>query len=93
MGHVDFASTDHVISQLSHLLGRDIAHIRVEDRVDDMPATVRIVSLIDSRQIQTRLVIKAQEDQTALCLYTHYLKPFDLTSAYRFSRARPGPFV
>jgi aminoglycoside phosphotransferase (APT) family kinase protein len=49
-----------------------------------MPATVRVVSLVDSRQVHTRLAFKAQEDQSALRLYTHYLKPFDLNSPHYY---------
>lgn len=45
MGHVDFAITDKIISQLSHLVGRDIAHIHAENLVENVPATIRIVSL------------------------------------------------
>jgi hypothetical protein len=84
MGHVDFAITDNITNQLSHLLGRDIVHIHAEERVEDVPPSVRIVSLRDSLQIFSRLVIKDQEDQTALCLYTHYLKPFNLNSPHYY---------
>ena len=84
MEHVDFAITDHVTGQLAHLLGREIVHIHPEDRMEGLPATVRIVSLVDSRQSHARLVIKAQEDQSALALYTHYLKPFDLNSPHYY---------
>src|SRR5689334_3934147 len=51
MGHVDFAITDNIISQLSHLLGRDIAYIHTENLVKDLPPSVRIVSLRDNLQV------------------------------------------
>lgn len=84
MGHVAFAITDHVTSQLAQLLGREIAHIHTEAPRADLPAAVHIVALVDHRPIHMRLVIKAEEDQSALCLYTHYLKPFDLNSPHYY---------
>lgn len=84
MEHVDFAITDDVISQLALLLGWDVAQVEVEDHADDTPTTVRVVSLRDRRQHCARLFIKDQEDRSALRLYTHYLRPFDLNSPHYY---------
>lgn len=95
MEHVAFAITDHVTSQLAQLLGREIAHIHTEARRAELPAAVCIVALVDRGQRHTRLVIKAEEDQSALCLYTHYLKPFDLNSPryYGYITVDGQPFL
>jgi aminoglycoside phosphotransferase (APT) family kinase protein len=80
MCRINVSITDHVTKQLSQLLGLEIAHIQFEEQMEGSPAAVHMVSLFDRAQTKHRLVIKGQEDQTAFCLYTHYLKPFDLNS-------------
>jgi thiamine kinase-like enzyme len=43
-----------------------------------------MVSVLDSVQIKHRFVLKEQENRAAFCLYTHYLKPFDLNSPKQY---------
>lgn len=84
MSQTPFAITDDITSQLAQLLGRDIAHLDLEARPEAIPATVYFLSLVDRDQHRSRLVLKAQEDQSALLLYTHYLKPCDLNSPHYY---------
>jgi hypothetical protein len=84
MAHVDFSNIDNLTNQLSQLLGLEISRIQFEDHVEGVPATVHIVSLFDRFQTKHRLVIKNQEDRTALCLYAHYLRLFGLNSPHYY---------
>jgi thiamine kinase-like enzyme len=80
MDRVNISITDRITKQLSELLGLDISYIQFENQVEDSSEIVRMVSIFDSVPTKHRFVLKGQEDQLALCLYTHYLKTFDLNS-------------
>ena len=82
-----------VTKQLSQLLELDISQIQSEQ--GGLPATVRSISVFDTRQNERCFILKRQDNKAAYALYKHYLEPYNLNSpkTYGYVELDGHPFL